>query len=362
MAIIQQIATVVLIILLRILHLPPVLPQQYHKTTFIMPSSDFHILQANLRKSREISHSLFNDESLKSHVVIFTTEPWAKFENNIYFTAPAYHTYWQPFFPTKQTISLDRRSPPFRVMIWINKKFSIIQQITIPHHDICDLIFHTDDRDLFLVSVYIPCSTNNCLVDNTELGKRINLLCNTFLHKQQAKPHLELILTGDFNRCDTLWGGNCIASHSRQGKGQILINLMADLDLQLLLPQGTITYTGATSPGNTASTIDLIFSSARLAEDWILCTTSDTDHGSDHAAIETLFSMNTSQVPVISPRWLFKSAPWNKIQQTVMEKLFLLSASPTDIDNYANQLIQIVQAAIEENVPLAKPSPYAKRW
>ncbi len=45
----------------------------------------------------------------------------------------------------------------------------------------------------------------------------------------------------------------------------------------------------------------------------------------------------------------------------VSEKLYLISASPIDIDIYANQLLQIVQLAIEEHVPLAKPSPYAKR-
>lgn len=111
---------------------------------------------------------------------------------------------------------------------------------------------------------------------------------------------------------------------------------MADLDFQLLLSQGTITYSGATRLRNAASTIDLVFSSARLAEDRILCTTLDTDHGSDHAAIQTLFSMNTSKPSFMPPCWLFKSALWNKILQMVSEKVYLLSASPIDIDNYIN--------------------------
>ncbi len=117
---------------------------------------------------------------------------------------------------------------------------------------------------------------------------------NAFLHEKLAKPHLELILTGDFNWWYTLSGGNNIASHSRQGGGQLLIHLMADLDLQLLLPQGTITYSGATSLSNAASTTDLVFSSTRLAEDRILCTTLDTNYSLDHAAIQTVFSMNLS--------------------------------------------------------------------
>ena len=246
-------------------------------------------------------------------------------------------------------------------MIWRNKKFANIQQIAISHSDICDVILQTDDRDLFLISVYVLFSTNNRLADDTQLEERINLLHNAFLHEQLAKPHLELILTGDFNRWDTLWGGNNIASYSRQDEGQILINLMAELDLQLLLPQGTITYSGATSLGNAAFTIDLVFSGTRLAEDRILYTTLDTNHGSNHAAIQTVFSMNISELPVITPHQLFKFAPWNKILQMVSEKLYWISASPMNIDIYANQLLQIVQSVIEEHVLLAKPSLYAKQ-
>ncbi len=131
---------------------------------FLMLSTDFRILQANLRKSREVSHNLFNDVSLQSYAAIFTTEPWAKFENNTCVTAPAYHTYWQSFFPTKQAISLERQSPsPFRAMIWTNKKFANIQQIAIPHPDICAVILQADDRDLFLASVQY----NNRLANNT---------------------------------------------------------------------------------------------------------------------------------------------------------------------------------------------------
>ena len=152
-------------------------------------------------------------------------------------------------------------------MIWTNKKFAKIQQIAIPHSDICAVILQTDDRDLFLISVYLPFSTSNRLADDTQLEESINLLLNVFLHEQLTQSHLELILTGDFNRWDTLRGGNNIASHNRQSEGQLLINLMADLDLQLLFPQGTITYSRVTSLGNATSTIDLVFSSTRLAED-----------------------------------------------------------------------------------------------
>lgn len=79
--------------------------------------------------------------------------------------------------------------------------------------------------------VYVPCSTNNRTLDDTRLNKRISLLYETFCQERITKPHLELILTGDFNPWDMLLGDDRITLHSHQGEGQLLVNLMADLDL-----------------------------------------------------------------------------------------------------------------------------------
>lgn len=275
-----------------------------------MFNTDFRILQANLRKSCEIGHSLFNDNEFQSFAAILTTETWAKIENNTCFTAPAYHFHWQPYFPTTRTAPSEGRTPsPFCFMVWVNKQYANVQQIPVLSPDICAVILQTSNRDLFMASIYVPCSTNNRALGNARLEKRISLLYNTFCQERLAKPHLELILTSDFNRWDVLWGGDGIALHSRQGEGQLLVNLMADLDLQLLLPRGTVTYARATRLKNAASIMYLIFSSTRLAEDRILCTTLDTDHGSDHATIQTVFTMATPKLPFAPPRRLFKSSP-----------------------------------------------------
>lgn len=99
-----------------------------------------------------------------------------------------------------------------------------------------------------------------------------------------------------------------------------------------------------------------------MGEDRILCTPLDTDHGSDHAAIQTVFTMATPEIPFAFSRRLFKNAPWNKICQTVTENIHLISAPSTNIVAYANQLLQTVQIAINTYIPLAKPSLYTKRW
>lgn len=153
-----------------------------------------------------------------------------------------------------------------------------------------------------------------------------------------------------------------IALHNCQGEDQLLVNFMAELDLQLLLPRGTITYTGATRLGHAASTIDLIFITSRLAEDRILCSTLDTEYGSVHAAMQTVFTMTTPESFFLPARRLFKNAPWKKIIQAVVENIHSISAPSSDIDAYTNQLLQVVGIAINTHVPLAKLSPYAKRW
>lgn len=201
-----------------------------------MSCSDFKILQANLRKSIDISQSLLNDDALQSYSVLLTTEPLAKLNGSVPFTVPLTHTYWQPFFPlSKYTPQEHPRSPVFRAMIWVNKAYTSIQQVEIVHRDICAVILILRDRKIFFASIYVPCSRGSRTKDDLRLKKRLDLLQQAFLLQKQQDSNLELVITGDFNRWDLLWGGNSLASHTRQGEGQLLIDLMSDLDLQLLL-------------------------------------------------------------------------------------------------------------------------------
>lgn len=98
-----------------------------------------------------------------------------------------------------------------------------------------------------------------------------------------------------FHCWDFLWGSDKIALHSRHEKGQVFVNLTADLDFQLFFPQETIIYMGTTRLEHVASTIDLAFSSTCLAKNWILCTLLETDYRSDHTAIEIVFIMTNPE-------------------------------------------------------------------
>lgn len=116
---------------------------------------------------------------------------------------------------------------------------------------------------------------------------------------------MELVVSGDFNRWDTLWGGDHLASHSRQREGRSIIDLMSELNLQLLLFCGTFTYLG--NSRRAESTIDLIMATNRLFAERVVCQTHRTKHGSDHLAITTEFVSDTPKPPFL-PRQLYKNA------------------------------------------------------
>ena len=71
----------------------------HHFNLILMSHTDFKIIQANLRKSKDISQSLLNDDTLQSYLVILTTEPWVRLDDLVPFTVLFTHMHWQPFSP-----------------------------------------------------------------------------------------------------------------------------------------------------------------------------------------------------------------------------------------------------------------------
>lgn len=88
----------------------------------------------------------------------------------------------------------------------------------------------------------------------------------------------------------------------------------------------------------------------------------DTKHGLDYSAIETVFALNQPIPAGGANRRLFKNALWDKVKEEVSKNLTSLTALPSELDLYATHFINIVKRAINIHIPLAKPSPYAKRW
>lgn len=70
--------------------------------TLLMMHKTFQILQLNLRKQRQVQHSLMNDQRLKDFGVIAISEPYTWTIDNTVATVPMGHQNWTKMVPTVQ--------------------------------------------------------------------------------------------------------------------------------------------------------------------------------------------------------------------------------------------------------------------
>ena len=79
-----------------------------------------------------------------------------------------------------------------------------------------------------------------------------------------------------------------------------------------MLPRGTKTW----QKENQESTINLILKSENLYSTKIKYDIYDTEHGSDHRAIETILNIEIPEIQQQN-RYIFKNAPWKQINEQI---------------------------------------------
>lgn len=263
------------------------------------------ILQLNVRKRREIQQSLLNDEGLKGYTALAVSEPYARMIDDTLTTVPMGHHNWTKMVPTTKRDS----TWPIRSMLWVRSDIES-EQITVPSADLTAARLFFPDRAVLIVSVYVEGGNDEGLETATQ---EIDQLIRRF--QRGTGTRTDVILVGDFNRHDQLWGGDDV-SPQRQGEGDRIIDLMGEHSLHSLLPRGTKTWQSR----DMESTIDLVLASTELADQLVRCMIHPCDHGSDHRAIETAFDVSVEDRPT-ETRLLFKNAPWTKIRTRVAANL-----------------------------------------
>jgi hypothetical protein len=234
-------------------------------------------------------------------------------------------------------------------MLWIRRDLEA-EQVPIPSPDLTGAIVRFPERDVLVISVYVEGRNEQAL--EAAMGQLHRAIAE---FRDGSGRRTDVILVGDFNRHDTLWGGDEVTGR-RQGEAGPIIELMGEHGLHSLLPRGTKTWEG---PGGRASTVDLVLASTELADE-MSCGIHPTEHGSDHRAIRTEFD-TTPPGRTPSDRLLLKNAPWLEIKERVRTKLEALPCGGT-VQAQTDRLMSVVLDAINDLVPRAKPSPYAKRW
>jgi ribonuclease HI len=317
-------------------------------------TSTLKILQANVWKSSTVQDAMYNDPGIWECDLVLIQEPHYRTSGrNTYVTGTG--PIFEAIIPkTTQGANQERR---IRSCIWANRSNEYTQILT-DSNDITIVILQKGNRSVLVASVYIPGLGQGEQPDEQELISRLKEVQGAFRSERERTPELELFVAGDFNRHDSLWGGDRVAREARQGSGSQILDFMEDNDLQLLTPRGMVTW----EQRGQSSTIDLALATERPFDDRITCQALDDEYGSDHRAILSTISIEEGQEEPQAQKYILAKANWLSIRNCISQSLQSSPFPIADVELMQDYIQRVTQEAIAQHCPKAKPSKYAERW
>ena len=194
-------------------------------------SREFRVVQLNVRRQATVHESLMNDRNMQDIAVLAIQEPQARSREGRLWTVPMAHQAWTKMVPPV----LHEGRWAIRSMLWVKKELEA-EQVAMPSPDVTAALVRLTDRKVLVVSVYVPPT------DPLALQTTCQMLRRTVRRVRQREGVLvEVLLLGDFNQHDYLWGGDEV-SVIRQGEADPIVDLMSEVGLRSLLPRGTKTW------------------------------------------------------------------------------------------------------------------------
>jgi hypothetical protein len=120
-------------------------------------------------------------------------------------------------------------------MLWVNKEVEA-EQVPIDSLDVTAAVVRLSDRLVFTASVYVPGGDGQAL---QEICAKLRTAIKEV--RRRSGRAVDVVVLGDFNRHDQMWGGDDVAVE-RQGEADPIIDLMNDFMLRSLLRRGTKTW------------------------------------------------------------------------------------------------------------------------
>ncbi|KJZ68060.1 hypothetical protein HIM_12549 [Hirsutella minnesotensis 3608] len=156
------------------------------------------ILQLNVRKREVVQQSLMNDADLEDFAALAISEPHARNIDGRVVTSPMGHHNWTKMIPTCVRDGLW----PIRSMLWIRSDLEA-EQVPVPSADITAAVLRLEGREMMVVSVYVEGKNEEALTSAMEM-----LRDTMDRFRNGTGNRTDVILAGDFNRHDLLWGGD----------------------------------------------------------------------------------------------------------------------------------------------------------
>src|SRR5436190_7171090 len=309
----------------------------------MLVNHELRILQNNLRKNQARTHSVLNHPDTKQYAILLLQEQFCFPRTKLSPTHPS----WTLYEPTTSNNEQPRSA------IYVNKNLinaARITHIQLPINDVTAIEITTKDpQPMLIINVYKPCDK-----------KIIPELHNYLQNRLTTRKYTTIIIAGDFNTHHPLWNPSEYERHDEEA--DTLVEMMAELELDLLIPAGTITYP------NAGTAIDLVWGNKEAKNRIIKCQVAEkNDHTSDHLPIETILATQT-EPPQFLPSYNFAKTNWQELNNELKTNLSELSTASEKItthakvDKYAEQLVEAIKRAIQKTTPRKRLSPHSKRW
>jgi hypothetical protein len=143
-------------------------------------SRSLRFLQLNVQKRRNVQHSVMNDVNLKEYAALVISEFYVFEMDGQVRMSPMRHQSWTAFLPSER----HNGRWAVRSMLWVRRDIEC-------------------ERSVLLASVYVEGGNVAALTGTMSL-------LNEAIHIAQRRggPRLDVVVAGDFNRHNKLWGGD----------------------------------------------------------------------------------------------------------------------------------------------------------
>jgi len=296
-------------------------------------SETINIISYNLRKNREITHSILNDPtSAKYHILLLQEQYFST-----YTKSSLMHQTWTLVQPKLQ----DGQRP--HVAIYINNR-------KIPKN--CYEILDSPNQDTAAIALKTQTSSDPLLIANIynlrDSQNRFPHMAEMLTYIQQLgqRPNSGIMIAGDFNLHHPLW--NAIECRTHDAAANTLLEKMSQINLRLLTPPGMITFP------RSSTSLDLIWGDDGLKYQTLKCgIAKNNDHGSDHLPIEIMLNLKPHQFEAHTRGFNYKKTDWQTFEAKLVQFLPPLKPARThdEIDTLAKEITNALQKSIEKTTP-----------